>query len=95
MKLDTRIYTNVLLTIIAALLFVLVLWPQLSVVENAYASDEQQRAKPMAVNVKETSDVLEATREIAAATNNIAKALDRLAKASERIAEELSYIATK
>jgi len=95
MKLDTRMYTNVLLTIIAALLFVFVLRPQMSVVENAYARDEQQRAKQMAVNVQETSDVSQAMREVTAASNNIAKAIERLTKATERVAWELGNIATK
>ena len=96
MKLDTRTYTNVILTIIAALLFVLVVRPQLSVVDDAYARDEQQREKQMAVNVQGNIEVqAQATREVAAATNNVAKAIERLAQTTDRIASELGNIASK
>ena len=96
MKLDTRTYTNLILTIIAALLLVLVLRPQLSVVGDAYARNEQQREKQMSVNVQGNIEVqAQATREVAAANNNIAKAIDRLAQTTDRIASQLGNIASK
>lgn len=96
MRLDTRTYTNVLLTIIAALLFVLVLRPQLGVVENAYARGEEQRARELSVAVQESrKDLVESARQIAKANQKIATAIERLAQSTERIASELGRMASK
>jgi Na+/phosphate symporter len=84
--LKSRSYTNLILTIIAILLVLILARPSTLLITGAQAKDEEQRAKQQAVNVAETSDVAVATREVATANQAIASAIQTLAESVDRVA---------
>ena len=97
MKLDSRTYMNVILTVIAVLLLVMVVQPtaQLDPTSAAYAArekstkNEQQQARWGQLGVGES----EATKQVAAANDRIAREVGEVAKAIRTVAKSVDKMA--
>jgi hypothetical protein len=85
-----RFYTNLILTVIAILLALSVFRPAALFIGNAQATEEQQRARQMAINVIDVPEVAKATREIAVANQAIASAIQSLAESVDRVSHAIS-----
>ncbi|HOE97112.1 MAG TPA: hypothetical protein PK847_11070 [Candidatus Sumerlaeota bacterium] len=93
-SIETRTYTNVVLTVLALLLLVLVAQPyvslpaahaQLDLSRNEQQSDKLNSVEPLA-------DQAAATREVAAANLKIAEAITKAAAAQSEIAAALARL---
>ena len=93
--LNNRAYTNVILTVIAVLLVLMLLSPPDILIPSAQARDEQQRAKQLAVNVRESTETANAVREVAKANQSIAAAIQTLAESVDRAAGVIAEAAAK
>jgi hypothetical protein len=85
-----RFYTNLILTVIAILLALSVFRPAALFIGNAQATEDQQRARQMAVNAVDNPEMAKATHEIAVANQAIASAIQTLAESVDRVASAVS-----
>jgi hypothetical protein len=94
---QSRLYLNVILTVIALFLAVLVFRPYMSFSTRAYAQsrNEQQRERIASTEGAQYDDLAAATMAVADATNEIAMAIREASKSQSDIAKAINKLASQ
>jgi hypothetical protein len=97
MRIDSKIYQNLILTVIAVLLLLVAFQVPMSTLDPTAPVQAERRTsdddEAKAWQIKQDPLVAQATKDVAAANIEISKQIGRVAVAIEKLAENIDHVA--